>query len=321
MNIRILNVNPTYQCTSECVHCRYFASPRQKGEYLNAERLSSFLDDLDSNSLEAVCIGGGEPMTSIDGLISLVRVVKRKSHLTAHVITNGSWAVSYDRAFKIAGKLRDVKLDSITLSADGFHQEHIPLEIVVNAARALLDAGIKQVSAGGTMLDADCPSSEIDDVTLRNAIVLKTIPNLHVITGGRVSLVGRAAGELVKRINSGKARKDLVCSVQPWDGGDFSNLQAIMIDNLGYVSTCAGLSIGNVHKKSLSKIIEEYDPKRHKIISILIKDGPQGLLEVAKNHGYVSKAEYVDGCNMCFEARCFLQEMFPDILAPSVCYQ
>lgn len=49
MPLRILNVNPTYRCTSRCTHCRYFSSPDCEIHYMTPDLLLSCLTDILEN--------------------------------------------------------------------------------------------------------------------------------------------------------------------------------------------------------------------------------------------------------------------------------
>ena len=80
---------------------------------------------------------------------------------------------------------------------------------------------------------------------------------------------------------------------------------------------CQGISIGNLFKRPLKKIIAEYDPDSHPVCGPLLAGGPAALVgEYALPHG----SHYADACHLCYDARLALRGRFPDELAPDQVY-
>ncbi|MFC1743257.1 radical SAM protein [Candidatus Riflebacteria bacterium] len=322
-NIQFLNLNPTYQCTSECHHCRYFCSFQTGAEeYMTAECLNEILNQLESHPLMAVCIGGGEPLLNRNALYESILVIKSRKNIAVHLITNGFWGTTYENALDIAKELKSINLDSVTVSSDAYHQMFIPLNNVKNSLKALIKARIPVVSSGGSFTGIESLALKYDLVTKANLKQLEHIQKVRVEGDGLISLVGRAADKLANKALTTDTVHDLNCCLKPWDGGDFFNLTAITVDTYGYISTCAGIPLGNFRQKKLREILTDYHPESHAIINIIVKQGPAGLKELALKNGFKPRKKYLSGCHLCFESRRFLKKsIFKDILKPDICYE
>jgi hypothetical protein len=123
--------------------------------------------------------------------------------------------------------------------------------------------------------------------------------------------VGRAAEFLAKHVKT-KSFPEILNEKCPgaWAGGTLRSPLGVDIDELGFVTICPGLSIGNARQASLRKIIEKYDYKDHAVIAALYDNGIKGLYEIASKNGFVPEEAYIDGCHFCHEARKFLRSSF-----------
>jgi hypothetical protein len=123
---------------------------------------------------------------------------------------------------------------------------------------------------------------------------------------------GRASLKLTDKMNKRPWHEFKKCPCE-----NFTAQERVHIDPLGYVHVCQGISIGNAWKKPFSKIIEEYDPYKNCILEPLVRGGPVALIE---RFNLRHEDAYVDACHLCYVARCFLRDQYPNVLAPSQMY-
>jgi hypothetical protein len=96
-----------------------------------------------------------------------------------------------------------------------------------------------------------------------------------------------------------------------------------MIDPYGWVfhQGCQGICLGNAKKDSLSKIINEFKPRKHPIVGqVMSKGGVSNLLELAIEKGFKPQEGYADKCHLCYTAQNFLRPFYPNVLEPSNIY-
>ncbi len=138
--IRRLAFFLTERCNARCRHCVYgLDSPPTRGSDMMPDELPSWLEQGAEAGIREVCFTGGEPF-----LASAVRCsgARRAVELgvRAGVITNAFWATSLKTACRKLEPLRGLR--ELSISADRFHQEHIPFERVRTAILAARTVGI-----------------------------------------------------------------------------------------------------------------------------------------------------------------------------------
>ena len=138
---RVLSLITTRRCTAECDHCCIGSSPRAT-QAIPIERMHSLIDEAKRiPSIERVVFTGGECFLlgrDLDGLIAHAHELE----LQTRVITNGYWAVNEKAARMRVASLQTAGLDEMMLSTGTFHQRFVPVERIVDAARAAARATI-----------------------------------------------------------------------------------------------------------------------------------------------------------------------------------
>lgn len=123
------------KCSAACSMCCFESNPSCK-EKLEVERIKSYIDEASEiNEIEKVSFTGGEPFMEYDLLVYLIDYSSRRG-LRATTITNGYWATSYEKAYKMLKKLKDVGLKHLSISHDSYHQEYIKTEFIRNLLKA-----------------------------------------------------------------------------------------------------------------------------------------------------------------------------------------
>ena len=140
MSYRAIGMMLTYKCPIECTMCITSSGPKRTEE-LPLEDGFHFIDESKKFGL-LISIAGGEPFLYLEKLKSLIEYAHYQN-LANCVVTNAYWATSEEKSNRILTDLKDCGLTMIKVSLDDFHQEFIPLQYVVNAIRAGIQAGIQ----------------------------------------------------------------------------------------------------------------------------------------------------------------------------------
>jgi hypothetical protein len=132
------------------------------------------------------------------------------------------------------------------------------------------------------------------------------------VMSGSIKLRGRAVEKFANTLPTQK--RDLLNSC-PYE--DLLDPKRVHIDSYGNVHICQGISMGNCWKTQLSKLVEDYDARKHPICGPLVRGGPNRLVEA---YGLNLSNEYVDECHLCYSARLAMLDLFPEYLAPRQVY-
>jgi hypothetical protein len=178
----------TEQCPVGCKHC--LASCTMQAPDLPA--LETHLDWIAKVSrvdrCTSICITGGEPFVHFQRLLKVVAGC-RNHGLRATVVTSAYWASSDEIAALRLQRLADAGLTGITVSADEYHQESIPLANLARVLRASKECGVAPKIAL-TYLPRG-RSATLMKRELRRELGRPTLEGVQ-IEGGKVAKVGRA---------------------------------------------------------------------------------------------------------------------------------
>ena len=130
----------TYRCTIKCSHCMVCAGPERTEEMELGEAMDWLhqIAAYENGHIKSIGFTGGEPFYSRNKLFSLAQA-SRKLGLTYTVATNAYWASSKNKAIELLSELQP---SDISISADIYHEVHIPLNRVENAYQACEHLGI-----------------------------------------------------------------------------------------------------------------------------------------------------------------------------------
>jgi len=324
VELKGIDLLPTFRCTSRCRHCSYRSCPERSGE-MSLEDAEKYIGEAARFGIEWVWVGGGEPFLCRNLLPGIVRAAKKVVVPDIHVATNGYWAETPSMAIRELRLLKDAGVNIIGLSIDAFHQGHTPLDYVKSALTAAARVGFKRIGASGQFLSSLDFNISFNRVTENNLKLLEEEGYFGSVQVKReiLRLSGRAADLLSPYLptRSEEELKGAKCDVRWLPVESHGKLRAVEIDWEGNVTTCPGICIGNAKETSLSKILDEFDYRQHPILRILEDHGPHLLLQLAKRKGHTPVGTgYVDGCHMCFDARKYLMKFYPRQLRPVTCY-
>lgn len=284
----------TYQCTFQCDHCFVWGSPRQNGT-MTLQNIQFFLNQAKEAGLGSVSFEGGEPFLYYATLLEAVRMAV-KMGFTTGIVSNAYWvqdtrdAVEWLRPFKGL-------INSLTISSDLYHYNEKLSRQAQNATQAANELAIS--------IGMICVAQPED---INAASIMGELPPGE----GAVMYRGRAVEKL-----------STLALKHPWEQfttcphENLSSPGRVHLDALGNLHICQGISIGNLFRKSLKEICDEYTPEKHPITGPLFKGGPA---ELARTYQTAHAGEYADACHLCYDTRLALRAEFPDVLTPGQMY-
>ena len=294
MKLSGLHILLTYQCTWECDHCFVWGSPWQTGT-LTLEQIEGILNQAKEAGVTSIYFEGGEPFLYYAILKQAVHKAADMS-FSVGIVSNAYWANSVSDATEwlrpFVGRVSD-----LSVSSDLFHCEKCLGERPQNAIVAAKWLGIPTGMISVAQPDDDAKESHGQLEEEESGVMYR----------------GRAAEKLASRAPS-----------RPWEGFDSCPHEDMVepgrvhLDPFGNLHICQGILIGNLFKRPLKQICEEYDVDAHPICGPLHKGGPAALVTEYGLNDHASN--YADACHLCYEARTALRARFPEWLAPDQMY-
>lgn len=303
MNLSGLHFLLTYKCNAQCGHCFLSCGPDRSGEMTFDEGKKYIDESAAIPSINYFYIEGGEPFLNQDLVARIIEYSTQKGYWIG-VLSNGYWAKSVEKGMDVLRPMIEAGLQDIGISTDAFHQKKVPFDWAANAAQAAKELGISSC----LMATSD---SQAEHKLLKNQ--LKRTGFKIDLSISKVRGRGRGAA-----ICQGKARpwaNFVNCSEKLADPG------RVHVGPKGAIHLCQGLLLGeDARKKSIGEIFAAYYKKKNVIVEQLLNGGPAASAKFAISYGFVPNENYVQGCQLCFETRCFLRNCFPQIIGPAENY-
>ena len=287
----------TEQCNVACSHCWFNSGPDRTAR-MELDEAVGYIDQArEIPTMEWISFTGGEPFLLPEMLQSLIAYASERSLMT-ECVTNCFWAVTEKEAERRLEGLMDVGLDVINISADDFHQHHIPFDRVRNCYESAKHLGLKITIMCAVARSSKLRVREVARLLGDHGIqivrdkALKKAPSALAIETGFIP-VGRAA-EIPE--------DEWLIGDGPLDGPCKAVLRDIAIDPSGKVLPCcsvAGLTevaeVGNVKQVRLKKLIDEAG--RRVLFKVLSEEGPRGL---QRRLGLRCRENFVNRCHLCY---------------------
>jgi hypothetical protein len=249
-------------------------------------------------TIEWIYYEGGEPFLYYPLMLEGVKLAGDGGFKTG-IVTNAYWANSSEDADLWLRPCGEARVTSMSLSDDEFHSdktEDSPAKIALTSAKRL------GLPASTICIDAPC-------VEARESTEMgKGEP----VVGGDVVFRGRAIEKLAGELPRRPWREFTECKRE-----ELRNPSRVHVDSYGHVHVCQGLSMGNMWKMPLSKLVRDYDADSHPICGPLLRGGPALL---AEEYALERDEAYIDECHFCFMMRRALVDRFPEYLAPRQVY-
>ncbi len=288
----------TNACTSKCKHCS--AADKLKPPRLHIDKTAAahaVAACAEKYDIKSVMTFGGEPLLYPEVVCAIHSAARDAGIKSRSIITNGYFSKDRTVVQKVVGELRDSGVNSILLSVDVFHAEHIPPEDVYPFAEAVKNAGFGNFRLHPAWVKT---SDDPNEYNRRTKEALAYFDNLGIShSSGNVIF---PAGNAVKYLSEYYERKpvdlDFMCGeaiyTEPLD-----DAHSISLNPNGDVVICS-FTIGNVYKDDILDIIERYEPRDHRYAAALLDGGVRRLIEIAKGDGIeVDASDHYSACSIC----------------------
>jgi organic radical activating enzyme len=313
----------TYWCPSRCACCYVYASP-DAGSPDTEMSVDLALDCWRAvrrlgGERGKVHLTGGEPFGNFERLAQILQAACEQGLSGLEKIeTNAYWCDQESLIRKRLKRLRELGLQKLQVSTDVYHQEYVPLKWVcflISLGREILGPEGVQVRwrdfVANPVLVGDMDEQERAEA-FRQALSQRP-----------ERMLGRAAENLANlfplRSYEHFAEENCVRNLL--------GARHVHVDGAGNVfsGTCVGLIVGNIltgENGGLDELWRRFDYRQHPIISILVEKGPVGLLEIARELGYLPRVGYASKCHLCYDIRRYLHKKgkYSAYLGPAVCY-
>lgn len=264
----------TYKCDSECDHCFLWCGPEAKGT-MSIRQVEEILRQARAiQTVNDIYFEGGEPFLFYPVLARGVELARAYGY-DVGIVTNAYWATDRDDAVFWLRQLAKMGIADLSISTDEFHGDVESQKNARRAGNAAKSLGIPVAILGIRGIDRYGRASLNDGM-------------------GNLYFRGRAASNLASKVKKRSWELFAECPEKP------PNIERVHIDCYGNVQFCQGITIGNIRRKPLKRIMEDLVPESHPIIGPLIRGGPAAL---AKEHHVRPSRRYADECHLCYETR------------------
>ncbi|MFX0198967.1 MAG: radical SAM protein [Candidatus Hodarchaeota archaeon] len=296
MTITSLHLLQTYQCTFECDHCFVCSRPDAEGAMTIADIHHILAEAKLAGSINSIYFEGGEPFLYYQTMLWGLRAATKQGFQTG-IVTNAYWALSVEDAIEWLKPIHEIGISDLSISDDAYHYGEQEENLAKNALNAAQKLGLP-----------------VDTIVIEDPRNVQGPMNLkgEPVVGGRVLCKGRAATKVIEGLPTKPWSSFTECKAE-----DFAHQGRVHIDPFGYVHVCQGISIGNIKKTPLTRIIADFDAIKHPVCGPILKGGP---VELVQKYGVDHEDNYVDECHLCYAARLKLKPKFPEILAPDQVY-
>jgi hypothetical protein len=295
----------SYKCQAACAHCLYNCGPGWQ-DWMKPEQVRAALEATSHWPQPfQVHLTGGEPFLNFPLLLQAAEIATQLG-IRYYVETNAGWCVRETLVEERFRTLKSAGLKAVLISCSPFHAEAIPPKRTILAIQKALEIFGPQ----GTIVYLP---EWLDQILLFN-------PEMTTPLEKYVELYGaHEAGELLWRgyglISGGRSgyRLGHLTARHPAAAFRGQNCRHEILsahhshfDLYGnFISSfCGGLRVGDWH--DLPQLMENYREEHYpKLIGILIRSGPYGLLTLAQEvHKYQESADgYAGKCHLCVDVR------------------
>ncbi len=307
-------------CNARCASCYVGCGPELHNQMTLGEVLGYWRQLVDASPHGCkVHLTGGEPFGDWDFLAEVCRFAKAEELAALDTVeTNGFWATDEAMIDRRLAALDGWGMRSLTISADPYHQQFVPIERVRHlAARAKAMLGEDRVRVRWedwltTGRDTDAMTDEE-----RRAFFATYLTDRRERINGRAGmlLADLCEAQPMEAFAGQACREGLLRSkhVHIGPGGGITP------------GTCAGVYLGHVAGgRTVQAAWEalEADVATRPIVGTLAESGPAGLAAMAMACGYQPCSGYASKCHLCWHVRRYLYDTgdYGDELGPRSVY-
>lgn len=318
MPIRGLGLLYTLKCNIVCRHCGIYSSPKLEDKMTVSEATGYIDEAAGLDHCQLIIFTGGEALLYFDEIVQLIERCAEHD-LVSRVVTNGFWALDYDKGVEKARRLKEAGLTQLSISADEYHQEFLRPRVVGNSLRAAREAGlirslevrygVDSPEVGEFLEGCGVPLDEVIDVAELGAYDFNnpTRPSvgrdqmdryLDKIILNRAAIVPLGRGQEYAHecpTSPLSAMPDAPCG--------FTREYPVIYPNGGLLSCCTPAGFferflqgmaGEVSLRDLEHRMDN-DP----VLQFIAVQGPEKLTRLAREAGHELPESYAGTCHAC----------------------
>jgi hypothetical protein len=309
LTVKRIEFSVTYRCNSTCKHCHVEDAQRRSQPAAIDRDLAAYIvhQVAQAYAVDSVMTFGGEPLLYPDVTCAIHHAAQVRGIPQRQLITNAGTPRSEARSRSLARQLAVSGVNDVTISVDSFHQEHIPVAIVEQNARAFVEEGIARVRWNPCWVvsrEHDNPWNE------RTRSVLCALAHLPVqeSDGNVVQPEGNARNWLAEYLPAKAPRPAGSCGDMPYTG-TLDKVESITIEPDGRVGVCNEFFIGVAARGEMLDILESYDPYRIPEMRALLEGGVERLADLLRERGtQLDPRGYYSVCDTCVSLRRAIKE-------------
>ena len=173
--ISVLSLELTERCNIRCAHCLVGCEPTA-GRTMCPSVVSEAVEAAAELGIPLLSASGGEPLLARPTLNKLLEEASEVG-IPVRMVTNASWAKTEAKTRVILERLATLGLTHLSISADPYHQEYVPLENVKRIVSAAQDLPIRPEI--NLVLSRDDATLTILETTARWDVPIAITPIVH----------------------------------------------------------------------------------------------------------------------------------------------
>ncbi|MCM1176016.1 MAG: radical SAM protein [Blautia sp.] len=303
MELNTLAFSLTDKCNAQCSVCCLFCSP-ENNAVLDSSLVKSYIRQAkEMGTVRLISFTGGEALMCPGELRECVRYAHQMG-FEVSLVTNGFWGADYRKGFALMESLLQDGLNRITISADKFHQEYIPIQSVKNAIKICDELGLPVAVAVMDIRSGDSVRKTVED--LRPEIYGKEINPYPLFPAGKAESVPK--DEILLLCDPRKAK----CP--------FDNSFVVMFD--GTIRVCCSVFADYIPAACLGRMGETTLKEAwnnfvgNDLFYVLFFHSFEWYADLAEKLGKSIESRYCSACHLCHELftdREFMEKALPYI--------
>ena len=289
----------TNACSGRCKHCSNAAQAKPAVGSVDAEAAARTVAQLAERfDIQSAMTFGGEPLLYADAVCKIHSAARRCGIPVRELITNGYFSKDEHKIDEVAQSLHASGVSDILVSVDVFHQEYIPLELVMQFAEALQRYGIPYLRVHPAWV-ADESAENPHNAETKRLLNLFAEKGIQSTNGNNIYPSGNALIHLAEYF-APPENIDLStpCGSLPYTER-LDDISCLGINPNGDVNLCS-VTIGNIHETDILDIIDRYDPYANPAWRSLLDGGIPELLRYAETQGIsIDTTDCRSTCGIC----------------------
>ena len=292
MEVAALHLAYSFACNLFCAHCIFRCGPNDH-RTMGVHRAKGFIEQAGEAGIRKIVFTGGEPFIHPRELRTLIRHSSAQG-MTSALITNAAWASSGTEAKGCLADLKEMGLESITLSTDRYHLLEVPLENLRNALDASREIGLR----------AGVKISRLRNDPVAEGLYRSLKSNLVRVLVQEISPLGRATTlRSAVRLEPSMSFTGPGCLTPPVLLPDGNLLTCCNLPAQDMKQTDYPFVLGSVEKESLRSLLDKRS--RDPVLTVLRSRGSSTLASLLSRREpaleSVAQAAYHSACDLCFQ--------------------